>query len=651
MADARMSDNQLQGSSEIVRALAPDMALPVALSDSWERCVSHGLRRQDRVLFNNSVSVALAKRVEEENHWLMTHAKPEMLRLYKSLGSANWLVLCVNATGQIVCFAGDRPSAPRELQVLMQTGRLLVEAELGTTAPGCALEGRRPVMVNRGEHYLTELAQFFCASAPIVGPDGRIAGVLDITGLDVRALPLASDMVSFAVRQIENSMVAAMRNRMLVRFHCDQRLLGTPFEAILGVDSRSMITGANRAACQMLSLSEEGMVGMPLDQLFDDGLEPALRRASSAADEPIHVRSRMGIACFLTVEARQQSASSPVGRSTHSRREAPQGESFIIEDEVLKANYEKAVRIVRGGLPVILQGETGTGKEVFARALHRAARPNSPFLAINCAAIPEGLIEAELFGYADGAFTGGRKGGAAGKIEQADGGVLFLDEIGDMPSALQSRLLRVLQGRTVTRVGESREIPIDFLLVCATHRNLQRLVTEGTFREDLYYRLHGHTLRLPPLRERSDITAVIQGLFKRWTVGDDADTSALDLLAQITPAALQCLARYSWPGNIRQLEQAIRALLALRSPDKPLDVDDLPEEISEHRVATTQRSIASPDAGRILEIAQIDAIRSALHKHRGNVSLAAKALGISRGTLYSKLKRLGIRHERVARDC
>jgi transcriptional regulator of acetoin/glycerol metabolism len=606
------------------------------LAASWERSVKHGLQRQDSELFGTSISLVAAKRVEDENRTLLAHANAEMLQLFKGLGSAQWVVLCANARGQIVSFVGDRSAAPRQLRVLMQPGRVILEAEVGTTAPGCALEERRPVVVRRGEHFLIEFETLFCASAPILAPDGQLAGALDITGIDVRALPLACDMVDFAVRRIENSMLRGIFDCTLLRFHCDGRMLGTPFEAILAVHPDGTIRGANRAAWQALSLDEGCRVGMPLGSIFEGGLGRILTRAASRGDEPIRVRSHTGSFAFLSLAGDEPSESFSARRRPSCHRDTSKHENFIMEDPALVASYDRAVRIARSGLPVILRGETGTGKEVFARALHNAIRPDGPFLAINCVAIPEGLIEAELFGYVDGAFTGGRKGGAAGKIEQAQGGVLFLDEIGDMPTALQSRLLRVLQSRTITRIGESREVPVDLLVICATHRDLQLLITEGQFREDLYYRLNGDTVHLPPLRERSDVAAIIEGLLRRWHAAAGASGAAFEPHLVIRPTALKYLASYSWPGNIRQLEQVIRVLLALHTSDTAISVSDLPSYV---RNQCTSNDVQSE---RTLEIAQLDAIRGALQEHSGNVSSAARSLGISRGTLYNKLKRFGL---------
>lgn len=608
-------------------------ALPPALAASWERSMKHGFRRDDHVLFNTSVSATAAKRAADENRELLQHATAEMIKLYQGLGSARWLALCVDKRGRVVCYVGDRSAAPKALQVLMQPGRVLLESELGTTAPGCALEDMRPAVVARGEHYLTELNHFFCASAPILAPDGELAGALDISGVDVHSMPLAREMMTFAVRRIENQMVAAMVDCALLRFHCDERLVGTPFEGVIAVNPDGIIVGANRTAGQLL-LSSNSAVGASLDSVLEGGLDGLRRRARSAADRLISVESEGGGLAVRVVEPSRAAGK----RVAVSAPRAAAEYGFIVADPELSTSFDLAVRVVRSGLPIIITGETGTGKEVFARALHKAVRPGGPFLALNCAAIPEGLIEAELFGYADGAYTGGRRGGASGKIEQAHGGALLLDEIGDMSPPLQGRLLRVLQERTVVRIGDSRETPVDLLVICATHRHLEQLITEGRFRQDLYYRLNGRTVQLPPLRERGDIDAVIDGLLHRWSETDESHVAE-----SLTIAARDCLKQYSWPGNVRQMEQVLRSMLALRDSGAVLDLADVPAFIRECRPPERQPAGAANSGRHSLESVQVAAISNALRDHHGNVSLAARALGISRGALYNKMNRLGLR--------
>ena len=287
-------------------------------------------------------------------------------------------------------------------------------------------------------------------------------------------------------------------------------------------------------------------------------------------------------------------------------------------DTGLNRQLQQAHKAFLAGVPILLQGETGTGKEVFARALHEHWNPQAPFVAINCSAIPESLIEAELFGYAEGTFTGARKGGARGPLEAAHGGTLLLDEIGDMPAALQTRLLRVLQEREITRLGSSQRRPLDVRVISATHCDLPQRMAARLFREDLYYRLNGLNVRLPALREREDLDELIERLRLRHA-GPPLHEQALHALRQQT-----------WPGNVRQLEQTLRLASALAQGDTLIRLEHLPGELQ-------QPPQAAPDGD--LEMAVRRTVERALAANGGNISATAAQLGISRTTLYKKLGR------------
>ncbi|MGE5493319.1 MAG: sigma-54-dependent Fis family transcriptional regulator, partial [Actinomycetota bacterium] len=309
-------------------------------------------------------------------------------------------------------------------------------------------------------------------------------------------------------------------------------------------------------------------------------------------------------------------------------------------DPHLSQAISRAKRVVGKEIPLLILGESGVGKEMFAKAFHAAGpRRSGPFVALNCAAIPENLIESELFGYVGGAFTGARREGYTGKIQQASGGTLFLDEIGDMPLNLQARLLRVLQERMVTPLGGAKSIPVDISLVCATHRQLPTAVKEGRFRQDLYYRVNGLSVTLPPLREREDIRQIVASIL--------AQEAPAGRCVRVSEEALQLFESYPWPGNIRQLQNVLRVAMALLDDDDGLiGPEHLPDEVLSHEefdvpaVAAAATVAAAGSALASLEQIELQAVERMLKEHRGNVSAAARALGISRNTLYRKLGRL-----------
>ncbi|MDE2050324.1 MAG: sigma 54-interacting transcriptional regulator [Gammaproteobacteria bacterium] len=331
-------------------------------------------------------------------------------------------------------------------------------------------------------------------------------------------------------------------------------------------------------------------------------------------------------------------------------------EELAGEDPQMMRNVRCAHRIADTNVSVLIQGPTGSGKEAFAHAMHLASRrAGRPFVAVNCAAIPETLIESELFGYKQGAFTGARREGLRGRIVQSTGGTLFLDEIGDMPHALQSRLLRVLEEREVVPLGSESAIAVDLHVLAASHRNLREMIARGAFREDLYYRLNGITLELPALRERTDKERLIQHALAAET-GNGRP-------AAIERDALQRLLAYSWPGNVRELRNVIRTALAIceggvvRALDLPREIRD-GEPPREERMdgmcgrfeVSAAASGADPDtvSGEAapphnrLQAAERAALLRAIEELHGNMSRVAAELGVSRNTLYRKIKRHGI---------
>jgi len=296
---------------------------------------------------------------------------------------------------------------------------------------------------------------------------------------------------------------------------------------------------------------------------------------------------------------------------------------------------DQAARVAQRDATVLILGETGTGKELVARAIHQSSRRSSgPFIAINCGAIPRDLVESELFGYMRGAFTGAVTN-KAGRIESADGGTLFLDEIGELPLEAQVKLLRVLQEGEVTKVGASTPTKVDVRVIAATHRNLTAMIEDGTFREDLYYRLAVVPLTLPPLRERrEDIPELIDVLFQRAKERH----GLLDV--RLSSAVHQRLISYRWPGNVRQLENVLERMLVL-SPTDLITLDDLPEELLPSSSNVTGLWSDLPEGGISLEAIERELIGRALEKFAGNQTQTARYLDISRRTLIYRMEKHG----------
>lgn len=316
------------------------------------------------------------------------------------------------------------------------------------------------------------------------------------------------------------------------------------------------------------------------------------------------------------------------------------------EDSDFMRSASRGVKAMNHDIPLLLLGETGAGKEVLARTLHTESyRTDHPFIALNCAAIPEGLIESELFGYTEGAFTGARRGGMKGKVQQAHKGTLFLDEIGDMPLDLQARLLRVLQDRCVTPLGSGKETPVDISVICATHQDLKTMVADGTFREDLYYRLNGMTIKIPALRNRAKFSDFVQHMLRLETLSENI---------LIDSSLMQSLSTYHWPGNVRQLQTVLKTCIAfLEDGESLITIEHLTEDFREE--LASQRYVNPIKDGiaekrTTLKSAEAEHIRKVIASTGGNISASASALGISRATLYRRLQNAGMESELATRE-
>jgi transcriptional regulator of acetoin/glycerol metabolism len=420
--------------------------------------------------------------------------------------------------------------------------------------------------------------------------------------------------------------------------------VGLLHEALIAVGPNGNILAVNESAMLQLGNSSRAVfVGQPVSNFFKFDFETLEQRASTEPSTIWPVRDLAhGRRFFALVRAPLRSvlrASALPSNERHAvaTTRAESAQSHVSEDALMRKNMLCARQLFSKQVPILLQGATGTGKEAFAKTLHRQSLwSEKPFVTVNCAAIPESLIESELFGYTRGAFTGAAKDGRPGKILQSNGGTLFLDEIGDMPLMLQTRLLRVIEEREVVPLGSDQPMPVDLHVVSATHRDIRQMIQAGEFREDLYYRLNGITLHLPLLRDRSDKAQLIQTLLREENEDEPP---------QIAEDAFRKLLDYSWPGNIRQLRNALRTASAL-CRNGTIRTSNLPQEVldMDMPVASIPAPVEIPDAvpeapapSAALRQAECDVLLRELERMRWNISRTAQALGISRNTLYRKI--------------
>ncbi|MFO1206891.1 MAG: sigma-54-dependent Fis family transcriptional regulator [Burkholderiales bacterium] len=630
----------------------PPGSVPEAVERSWRRCLDAGLNAGSRPVFEPVESTRL-RQLREQSHLLTARAQPVMETLYEQIAHTESMVILTDAQGMILHSLGDDDFVTRAQQVSLQPGVMWDEHHNGTNAIGTALVELTPVAVNGSEHYFPANHFLTCAAAPILDPFGLVIGTLDVSGDHRGDQPHTLALVRMSAQMIENHLFREQfPGLLLLHFHARPEFIGTLCEGIVAFAPDGKFVSANRSGLFQLGLGLPELQKQTFDSLFDIPMHMALPRARQ--DSLITLTLHTGVRVFAKAQTQGGVKSkvlpiddfrrAPARAEVDSRRShGPSLDCLNSGDPRIAAAVTKVRRVLGRDITVLIQGETGTGKEWFAKAIHAdGPRRNQPFVAVNCAAIPEGLIESELFGYEEGAFTGARRKGASGKILQANGGTLFLDEIGDMPLSLQARLLRVLQERTVTPLGSSRGYPIDIGLVCATHRRLRELINQGQFREDLYYRLNGFVLTLPPLRERTDLLELVHRLIDGETRGGER--------VEISGEVMELFRRHSWPGNLRQLHNLLRTALAMVDSDGCITRDHLPDDFLEEFGDTgvgvvPQLSLSSPVeylapvAPGSLEDLETTAIQRAVEFHRGNISAAARELGISRNTLYRKLQR------------
>ncbi len=590
----------------------PTNLLAAEIYESWLRCVALGLD-STRPPSINLASPKTLRSEQEERVLLRGLALAEMRTLHDQIAGSNFLIAFATPEGLLLDIVADKSFADTPEAKNIRPGSLWSETLCGTNGIGTAAFLKRPVVVHGSEHYFPSFGSLTCAASPIFAPDGSLAGILDASSDCVSRQTHTAALVCMAATQIENGLFRERHHRdILIAFHNRGEYLHTLTAGLIAVDDSGRILAANQAARILL----HGLPTTP-GRSFTDIFRT---RFSSFMDEGrLRERQRLqdevGSSFIATIE--HPNVSPMLRAVTKPRVPAPPvtPTPFISIDPVVARIVRQTEAAAQRKMPVLIRGETGTGKEQLARHAHAASGRSGSFVAVNCAALPESLIEAELFGYGEGAFTGARKGGSSGLVREAEGGTLFLDEIGDMPVTLQAVLLRFLDDWTVRPIGGAKR-QIDVFLISATNANLSESIAKGRFRSDLLFRLNTLEVTLPPLAERTDFQAIAKHLL-----------ATIDARRTLSPRLVEHLAKCAWPGNIRELRNVL-SRLTLQTEDPIIDHPEAAlvagQQLQEKRCGTLQ--------GR--HRAQV---LSTYAETGNNISETARRLGVSRNTIYRAL--------------
>ena len=592
----------------------------------------------------------------KENSSLMEVAKPTLKSLYNFFEGTGFIVVLNDKEGCVLSIFGDKDVVAAAESIRIIPGAYMDEASIGTNAMGTALTEDTPIQITAKEHFINAYHHWTCSAAPIHDPEGNIVGVINLTGSSKLVHPHTLGIVVAAVRSIESELQS-------IKVETELSETSLALSSIVDNLSYGLISCDTDGHIQKINKVGITMLGYPLSasDTFENittlipgwpSVLDVLNGGEKILDEEIEFSTTSGKEKFvvnaLPIQGPQDNALTGV---IITYREFKRVYSVISKFSGMKARYtfdemiynsgamrrvvEYAKAIADSPSTVLILGDSGTGKEVLAQSIHSASsRHKASFVAVNCGAIPSTLMESELFGYEEGAFTGARRGGKPGKFELANDGTIFLDEIGELPIEMQVKLLRAIQEGKITRVGGEKEIPVNVRIIAATNRNLKNEVDEGRFRMDLYYRLSVIPITLPPLKDRKEDIHLLIKYF--------LNTKALKLkksVPEVSNELYQRLLRHPWPGNIRELENFIEKLVNF---DGNADMADLAGTFTPASQAAIPSTAAPSTIIKTIEELEKEAITHAHTILKGNISHISKALGISRNTLYLKMKKYNL---------
>ncbi|WP_144611579.1 sigma-54-dependent Fis family transcriptional regulator [Bacillus cereus] len=585
------------------------------ISESWHRCkqanVNPHMNKGQKILTSN-----VFQDQKKKSEIFLDIAIPQLQNMRKTIDELQMMALLIDPDGYVLSLSGNQQTLKRAKHINFIEGVKWTEAAVGTNAIGTALQIEEAIMISGTEHYSVASHSWSCAAAPIHNDDGKLIGVLDFSCPIEFSHPYMLGMVTSIAHAIERECSIRVHQNELHLIHRFLDVIDSDEQVVI-CNHRDVIVSASKGIRERVS----NWSRMKLEDLMQYGLKSKL-------EVPAYSNDRMIGKCIYVKENKQGNVF-----STSTFINGITFPGVIGTSNAFQHTLEEIKLVSPTDASVYVCGETGVGKEYVARAIHEnSPRKNGPFIAVNCGSLPKELMESELFGYAEGAFTGARRQGYKGKFEQADGGTIFLDEIGEVPPEMQVALLRVLQERTVTPIGSSKEVPVNIRIITATHKDLLRLVEEGKFRQDLYYRLHVYPLYVPSLIERKeDIPYFIQHFCERknWNV--------------VFPKSIcNQFSQHTWPGNIRELLNVLERIYILSQGREICEkqISFLLQTMmgNQHQLALQ----AENKTGLTLnfrEKIQRDSMIEALEKTNGNVSLAAKLLDVPRSTFYKRMQK------------
>lgn len=628
---------------------------------SHERSKSYGVDK-DTVISKKILKGEEVSSNIKNNSVLLKVAAPFIKILYDFLRDSGFFIVLTDKDGCILNKIGDIKilSAANEMNMVM--GAYMDEKSIGTNAMGIAIKENMPIQVSATEHFITAYHRWTCSAAPIHDAKGDIIGTLNLTGNSDKVHPHTLGLVVAAVRSIENQMKSDSANKQSVEtYQYLNTIMDSVAFGIFAVDKEGTLKNINRIACEIIGFEKDDIINQSIGNISSNwkNILDEIKSGSELLDEevvisnkgtnekynfnayPIKDEDKKIIGMVVSLK-HIQNVYNLVNKYTGMQARYT-FENIIGKSKRIKDIIEYSKDIASSPSTILISGESGTGKEILAQALHSfSSRKNNGFVAINCGAIPSNLIESELFGYADGAFTGAKRGGNPGKFELANGGTLFLDEIGEMALDMQVRLLRVLQEGCITRVGGNKYINVDVRIIAATNRNLLNEVKAGRFREDLYYRISVIPIIIPALRERKEDIQLLTNHF--------LNIKALKLnkgIPEIDSELYEKMSNYDWPGNIRELENFVENMVNLNGKttfpiniSPALEFKKIANEAEDKNTGTLE---VNDEFLCPLEELEKKAIINCIRKFDSNITKCAQTLAISRNTLYLKMKKYNIK--------